>query len=295
MRRCYATQTIRSPTGCAREREKTRFCTYAASVFAMSVPASVVAFALELANEADAMLRAAAQARVQTTMKPDKTFVTDLDLAIEARLRERIVAAYPNHGIWGEEFAVTAPDAQYVWTLDPIDGTMAFVAGSPVYSTLIALCERGVPVLGVMHFPATDERWVGVQGGRTTYNGTACNTADMKTLGKAIMTASSPDFFKQPEEKSALNELVQHTAWRVYGTAAMAYGRLASGRTHIAIDAGLKTYDYAPFVPIIEGAGGRITDWQGDALHLRSGSHVLAAASAALHVHALAHVKQFAP
>lgn len=243
-----------------------------------------VQFAERLADAAAAMLE---PGRVSAmTVKPDKSFVTELDFAIEARLREMIAAEYPDHGILGEEFAATRPTAEYVWILDPIDGTAAFVAGMPVYGTLIALARHGEPVVGVMHFPATRERWVGAIGRPTTLNGQPCRTRGGATLQDAIMSASNPDFFG-PEEKPVLAALSATTAWRVYGGAALSYGRLASGRTDLALDSGLKIHDYAAFVPILEGAGGIITDWQGRRLKLGSGPHVLAAGDARRHAAAL--------
>jgi inositol-phosphate phosphatase / L-galactose 1-phosphate phosphatase / histidinol-phosphatase len=255
---------------------------------------SFLPFAHRLADEADRMICANADTALSTKTKPDKTFVTALDLKIEEQLRSLINDEHPTHGVWGEEFATTNVDADWVWTLDPIDGTMALVCGIPVYSTLISLCCDGKPVLGIMHFPATRERWVGMQGERTTFNGAVCQSSAAESLAQAIMTASNPDFFKQEAEKCALEAMTKNTAWRVYGSAAMAYGRLASGRTHVALDADLKIYDYAPFVPIIEGAGGVISDWEGNALHLRSGHRVLAAANKALHDLALNVVQPFA-
>ena len=245
-------------------------------------------FANGLADEA-AQMAAAASATVPGTMvKADRTFVTALDLDIERRLRARIQAAYPGHGIVGEEFAAESADAQWVWTLDPIDGTMALVAGIPVYSTLISLSQWGVPVIGVMHFPAIQTRWVGAKASPTTCNGVVCRTRAGAALKDAIQSASSPDFFSAGDEKRALDALTAQTAWRIYGAAALSYGRLAMGRIDLAIDAGLKVYDYAPFVPIVEGAGGMITDWAGRPITLKSGSRVLAAGDARRHAAALA-------
>lgn len=254
--------------------------------------APLTAFAHDLADEAADMLLAQAASPMGTTMKADKTFVTSLDLAIETRMRNRIAAAFPDHGIWGEEFEASRLDARWVWTLDPIDGTMAFVAGMPVYSSLIALCRDGVPVVGVMNFPGTGERWTGEAGQLTTRNGVPCQTRSDVVLADAIMSASSPDFFSPEAEKPVLDRFVRATAWRVYGGAAMSHGRLASGRIDLALDAGLKIYDFAPFVPIIEGAGGVITDWQGRGLHLRSGSRIVAAGSKTLHAQALHFLQQ---
>lgn len=234
------------------------------------------------------MIVAASSSTLGTTVKPDKTFVTALDLDIEKRLRARIHAAYPGHGIVGEEFDAEGADAEWVWTLDPVDGTMALVAGIPVYSTLISLSHHGVPVIGVMHFPAIQTRWVGARGRPTTCNGETCRTRPGTELHDAIQSVSSPDFFSSCQEKRALDALTAQTAWRIYGAAALSYGRLAMGRTDLAIDAGLKVYDYAPFVPIVEGAGGTITDWSGQSISLKSGPRVLAAGDARRHAAALA-------
>ncbi len=245
-------------------------------------------FANALADEASSMIKAHASRPLGTAAKADKTFVTELDLQIETRLRERINAAYPDHGIVGEEFGTEGAESEWVWTLDPIDGTMALVAGIPVYSALISLSHGGFPVLGLMHFPAIDSRWVGAKGVGTTCNGVVCRTRPGSHLSDAIQTASSPDFFTTPFEKKALQAVTAQTAWRVYGAAALSYGRLAMGRTDVAIDAGLKICDYAPFVPIVECAGAKITDWEGKALSIKSGSRVLAAGDARRHEAALA-------
>ncbi len=250
--------------------------------------AHYIAFAEQLADEAALMIEAGQHSPVSTSMKADKTFVTELDLAIEIRLRERITERFPEHGILGEEFAPIGIDSEWVWTLDPIDGTMAMVTGMPVYSTLISLTHHGVPVIGVMHFPAINTRWIGTAGKPTTCNSVPCRTRQGATLHDAIQSVSSPDFFSTPAEQRALTALTAQTAWRIYGGAALAYGRLALGSIDVAIDAGLKVYDYAPFVPIVEGAGGKITDWQGQPLTLHSGSQVLAAGDARRHAAALA-------
>lgn len=250
--------------------------------------AHYIGFAEQLANEAALMIEAREKVPLGTTVKADKTFVTELDLAIEMRLRERITKRFPAHGILGEEFAPIRLDAEWVWTLDPIDGTMALVAGMPVYSTLISLTHHGVPVIGVMHFPAINTRWIGAAGKPTTCNGVPCHTRQGATLHDAIQSASSPDFFSTADEQRALAALTALTAWRIYGGAALAYGRLALASIDVAIDAGLKVYDYAPLVPIVEGAGGKITDWHGQPLTLRSGSQVLAAGDARRHAAALA-------
>lgn len=242
--------------------------------------------ASEFADESRAMLRAAASETGATELKPDRTFVTATDRAIEQRLRERIADRFPQHGIWGEEFGREQPGADWQWILDPIDGTAQFIAGIPVYATLIALARGGVPVLGVIDFPAIGERWIGCEGHPTICNRAACRTSGTQTLGNAIMSTSSPDFYTEAE-RPVLEALCKTTRWRIYGGAALSYGRLAAGRTDLACDSRFQVYDFAPFRPIIEGAGGVVTDWEGRGLSLDSGSRVLAAATPELHEEAL--------
>lgn len=241
-----------------------------------------LAFARQLADAAHDLLAPAAALRPEVEVKADRSFVTALDAQIETRLRELIGERYPAHGILGEEHGASSLDAEVVWVLDPIDGTAPFIAGVPVFGTLIALAVAGQPLIGLLHLPVTRQRWEGVVGRPTTLNGTAVRTRPCASLGQAILSSSNPDFFSAAE-RPALDTLREHTAWRIYGGCCMSYGLLAAGRTDIAIDTGFKVWDYAPFRPIVEGAGGLITDWQGHALTLASGAQVLAAGSADRH------------
>lgn len=245
-----------------------------------------VAFAATLADTARTMLVAGMKNAPNMRIKADRSFVTDLDEAIEQKLRELIQARFPGHGIRGEEGQATRADAEHVWVLDPIDGTAPFVAGVPVYGTLIALAHRDTPIIGVMDFPATDDRWFGVAGRATTHNGVACATRRGEGLGEAIQATMNPDFFT-PDELAALNALKSQTAWRIYGTSAFSYGLLASGRIDVTFDTRLKPHDFAAFRPVIEGAGGVITDWAGKPLTLDSGPRVLAVGDARRHALAL--------
>jgi histidinol phosphatase-like enzyme (inositol monophosphatase family) len=218
--------------------------------------------------------------------KPDRTFVTAMDRAIEQRLREAILQRFPGHGVWGEEFGRTKPDAEFQWVIDPIDGTAQFIAGIPVHATLIALAHGGIPIIGVMDFPATGERWTGCAGRPTLYNGSPCRVRGCAGLGEAVMSTSSPDFYGEAE-RPVLAAMQRQTRWRIYGGAAMSYARLASGRTDLACDMGFQVYDYAAMRPVIEGAGGVITDWEGRPLTLASGNRLVAAGSRDVHAAAI--------
>lgn len=245
-----------------------------------------LAFGLQLVEESGPILRCASGVRPSVEVKPDRSFVTDLDSRVERRLRELIVDRYPTHGILGEEEGSSDLDADLVWVLDPIDGTAAFIAGVPVYGTLIALMRAGEPVIGIIDHPVTGDRWVGVRGRPTLHNGAACTTRRCDDLAGAILSASNPDFFDE-SERPALDAMRAATAWRIWGGACMSYGLLASGRTDLAIDTRLQLYDFAPFRPIIEGAGGVITDWDGAPITQATGKRILAAGSPERHREAL--------
>jgi inositol-phosphate phosphatase / L-galactose 1-phosphate phosphatase / histidinol-phosphatase len=242
----------------------------------------LTAFACDLADTSRAMLDEAVSASMQVEVKPDRSLVTQIDLAIEVRLREMIEARYPHHGIVGEEQGTAKIDADFVWVLDPIDGTAPFIAGIPVYGTLIALAHAAKPIIGVADLPVTRDRWVGCEGRPTRHGTRAVTTRPCSALADAMLSTSNPDFYAE-NERPALDSLRQKTRWRIYGGSAMSYGLLASGRIDVAIDTRLKIHDFACFRPIIEGAGGIISDWQGRPITLESGPQILAAGDAARH------------
>ena len=248
------------------------------------------AFAAALADESRRMLLDVVGEARAIEMKPDRSFVTDMDLAIERRLRERIADAYPDHGVIGEEQGGASVDAEFVWVLDPIDGTAPFIAGMPVFGTLIALMHRGRPVIGIIDQPSGGNRWVGVEGRQTLLNSAPCRTRACTGLDSAILSVCNPDFFHRSEHP-ALDALREATAWRIYGGACLSFGLLASGRTDLHIDTQFKIHDLAPYTPIIAGAGGVVTDWDGQPITLASGPRILAAGDAARHRDALALVQ----
>ncbi len=243
-------------------------------------------FAGQLADTSRAQLRATIGQPVEADPKGDGSPVTAVDRAVEARLREMIAARYPDHGIIGEEHGATAPDRELVWALDPIDGTLPFLAGIPVFGTLIALLRDGVPLIGVIDMPATEQRWLGCRGRPSTLNGAAIRTRACAELSGALISTSNPDFYGAAE-RPAFERLKAAVHWTVYGGSCLAYGQLAAGRTDLALDVAFDTYDYLALVPVIEGAGGVITDWRGEALTQRSGDRILAAGDPARHAEAL--------
>lgn len=218
--------------------------------------------------------------------KADNSPVTVADREAETAMRDLIEAECPDHGIFGEEFGTVRGDAEYVWVLDPIDGTVGFATGKPLFGTLIALCHRGVPILGIIDAPGVDTRWVGVQGKPTTCNGEVVTTRPCPEISAAWLYATTPDMFSGADA-DAFSRLSDRVLRRAFGADCYAYGLLASGRVDLVVEADLKPYDYCALVPVIDGAGGKITDWQGRALTIASGARVCASGDAALHTSAL--------
>ena len=196
--------------------------------------------------------------------KADDSPVTLADREAETALRDIITETCPDHGIVGEEHGTEGADAEYVWVLDPIDGTQSFFTGKPLFGTLIALLKDGVPVLGVMDMPALDERWVGAAGRPTTFNGAEVTTKACTEMGHAWLYATSPQMFKGANF-SRFEALRGQARRTIYGAECHAYGLLACGWVDIVCEDTMEPYDWAALVPIVEGAGGVMSDWKGGA------------------------------
>ncbi len=249
-------------------------------------PAAFVDFAGRLADASGAVLTRHFRTRFEIERKADETPVTIADREGEAAMRRLICDAYPDHGIIGEEQGAEREDAELVWILDPIDGTRAFIAGKPMFGTLIALVRDGTPILGVIDQPVLGERWIGGAGRRTTFNGAAAAVRRCGALIDAVLNTTSPDLFTGADAArfQRLSGAVAHTQ---YGGDCYAYGLLASGFMDLVVEADLKPHDFCALAPVVAGAGGTITDWHGGALSLSSDGRVVAAGDPALHARAL--------
>lgn len=236
----------------------------------------LIGFAEKLADCSRALLQPASRRERAVQVKQDASLVTETDLLIEARMREMIDAAYPHHGVLGEEHGTRDLDADFVWVLDPIDGTAAFVAGIPVYGTLIGLARNGHPYLGVIDHPATDERWVGISGQMAMLNGENVRVRPCDGVSRAFLTNSNPDFLSE-DEGERFNAVKRRALYTQYGGSCYSYAMLATGRTDLAIDSGLDPFDVFAPAAIIEGAGGLVMDWNGGPLSLDWHGRVIAA------------------
>lgn len=246
-----------------------------------TVTAAHLALANELADAAGAIVRRYFRQPIPVDDKSDLTPVTIADREAEAAMRRLIEVRFPEHGIFGEEEGRTRPDAEYQWVLDPIDGTKSFISGVPLFGTLIALAHRRRPVLGIIDQPIAGERWQGAQGHPSTLNGRPIRTRPCAALGTATLFTTSPDMF-QGAEADAFQRLRAATKLTRYGADCYAYALVATGFIDLVVESGLKPYDFCALVPVIEGAGGAVTDWQGKPLDLASDGHAVAAGDARL-------------
>jgi inositol-phosphate phosphatase/L-galactose 1-phosphate phosphatase/histidinol-phosphatase len=242
-----------------------------------AVIAAHLALAEALADAARPIITGYFRRRIAVDEKPDATPVTVADREAEAAMRRLIEERFPEHGIIGEEHGRTRADAEYVWVLDPIDGTKSFISGIPLFGTLIALVRRGRPVIGVIDQPILHERWIGLGGRPTTLNGAPARTRPCATLERATLFSTAPDAMFTGADGDGFARLRRSVKLLRTGADCYAYALLASGFIDLVVESGLKPYDYCALVPVIEGAGGVITDWQGRALDLASDGRVVAA------------------
>ena len=199
-------------------------------------------------------------------------------------MRALIAAREPTHGIHGEEFGLENPNATTRWVLDPIDGTRAFITGRPLFGTLIGLLHEEQPILGIIDQPITGERWLGIAGQKTTFRGPlggAPGTRPCANLANAELSATSPELLGEDGLKR-FHRLAAATSRVTWGGDCYAYGLLALGHIDIIAERGLKIWDWAALVPIIQGAGGLMTDWQGNPLRENGPGEALAVGDPAL-------------
>ncbi len=221
--------------------------------------------------------------------------VTEADRGAEAAMRRLIVQTFPAHGVIGEEYGAERPDAEYVWVLDPIDGTKSFISGLPTWGTLIGLTHGGRPVYGMMSQPFTRERYSG-DGNRARLRTLGVNRGDAPpsewatralrtracaSLAQATIMTTNPALIKDDADREKYRSLETEARLVRYGGDCYAYCALAAGFVDLVIETNLKAHDIVALMPIIEGAGGVITTWDGEPA--AKGGRILAAGDARLH------------
>ena len=250
-------------------------------------PEAFVDLAGKLADAAGPILRRHFRSGAAIEFKENDSPVSNADRDAEAAMRAIIAAECPDHGILGEELGGERTDAEYVWVLDPLDGTACFVTGKPTFGILVSLAHGGRPVIGILDQPFLNERWVGVAGRPTLYNGKPARTRSCAAIDAAWLYTTSPHIF--PGDDFAAFERVRTRARRtVYGAECYAYGLLALGLVDLIVESTMQPHDFCALVPLVEGAGGVISDWQGQPLGLHSDGRVLAAGDSRLQAEAIA-------
>lgn len=247
---------------------------------------------LELANAmADAVrkiVRPYFRQRLAVDAKADSSPVTIADREAETAMRKMIGETFPGHGIRGEEFGVHQPEAEWVWVLDPIDGTKSFISGSLAFVTQIALLHRGVPVLGIIDQPITCERWLGQADAATMLNNRPVRTSETANIEQAIVYTSALEQFDVHRRKQ-FSTLISNARFARMSHDGYAAGLLALGGVDLLLESNLFDYDIMPHIPIVQGAGGVVSDWEGRPLgDARRFETVLMSANQDLHRAALA-------
>lgn len=243
-------------------------------------------FAHELANQARIITLSYFRSGIGSDRKSDNSPVTLADRETEAVLREVIATHFPAHGIIGEEEDAKITHSEFEWVIDPIDGTRNFLSGYPLYGTLICLLKDKSPLLSIIDAPVQDERWSAIVDKDTYYNGEPCQTSTKQTLAEAILCSTDLSMFNE-KELVPYTELQRQVYQTRFNGDCYLYGMLASGWIDLVVEADLKVYDFLPLVPIVNAAGGVISDWQGKPLTKESKGQVVAAANSALHQQAI--------
>lgn len=218
---------------------------------------------------------------IDIDIKADSSPVTMVDRTIEAMMRKTIQAQFSTDLIFGEEEG-GEKTGERLWIIDPIDGTQSFIAGNPLFGCLIGFLEENTPKIGAIAMPALDELWIGERGKHCTYNGEICTTRPYRRLDKTVMLSTAPNIFSE-EEAIIVKRLQEKIGFYRLGGDCYLYAMLAAGWADIVIEATLKPYDFFPLIPVVEAAGGVISDWQGNALTMQSNGQVLATGSPELH------------
>jgi histidinol phosphatase-like enzyme (inositol monophosphatase family) len=244
----------------------------------------LVAAAEAAADVAGAVVRPFFRAGLAADLKADRSPVTIADRAAEQAMRAVLSERFPEHGVLGEEFGLDRPEARMRWVLDPIDGTRAFITGRPTFGTLVALLDGGRPILGVIDQPVTRERWVGAAGRRTRFSGMLGGRAECRPcpmLADAELSCTSPEMMAG-DAWPRWQRLAAAARRNYWGGDCYAYGLLALGQIDVVAERDMKLWDWAALVPVVDGAGGRVTDWAGAPLRTDGDGTVLAVGDPAL-------------
>ena len=241
-----------------------------------------ISFANNLADKSAEIIMHYFRSKFDIEKKNDSTPVTIADKKSEEIIRDLINKKYPDHGIIGEEYKNDKSDNEFTWVIDPIDGTQSFIAGHKDFGTLIALLYNKKPILGIINCPAHEERWIGLHNQPTTLNNNIVKTSKIKKIKDSYVFTSGL-YFNDKMFRAGFDKIIKHTKHHRFGGDCYMYGMLANGLIDIVIEDTLKTWDYMALIPVIEGAGGVITDKYNKKITADSDGSLVASANPELH------------
>ena len=229
-----------------------------------------IKFSHQLADESGKVIRQYFRTKLEVEDKSDDSPVTVADRETEMEMRKLIQKKYPDHDILGEEHGYKPTGSRWTWVLDPIDGTRSFVSGMPTFGTLISLLDEGRPVLGIIDMPILNERWFAEQNSETVYSrpnvsddSKICKVTGQKKLEESILFSTDPAMFNE-QQKPFFDQVAEKAKLTRFGGDCYCYGLLASGFVDLVVEADLKKYDVMALIPVVESAGGRMSDWSGN-------------------------------
>ena len=239
-------------------------------------------FSKHLADESEKIIKKYFRTSLNVDNKEDKTPVTIADKEVELKIREIIKNNYPEHGILGEEFDQTNIESEYIWVIDPIDGTRSFIAGHKDFGTLIALLYKKEPILGIINCPAHNERWVGRKNHPTTYNGNIVETSQVNKIEDSYLFTSGL-YLEDKNFREGMENIIKQTKFHRFGGDCYMYGMVTMGLIDIVIEDTLKIWDYMALIPVIQGAGGIVTDKFNKSITYESQGSLIVSANKELH------------
>jgi len=239
-------------------------------------------FSIHLADESEKIIKKYFRTSLDVDSKEDQSPVTIADKEVELKIREIIKNHYPEHGILGEEFDQTNIESEYIWVIDPIDGTRSFIAGHKDFGTLIALVYNNKPIVGIINCPMHNERWVGIINKETTMNNKVVKTSKTNVINESYFCTSGL-YLEDDHFKKSCDKIINKSKYYRLGGDCYMYGMIASGLIEIVLEDTLKTHDYMALIPVIEGAGGVVTDKYGSPVTINSDGSIVASANKYLH------------
>ena len=248
-------------------------------------------FANKLADEAGIISMEYFRTSLDIENKSDESPVTIADKNTELKIRSMIEKEYPDHGILGEEFDSINPDAEFIWVIDPIDGTKSYVAGHKDFGNLISLTQNKKPIIGIINCPAHEERWVGAKNQNSTLNKQPSKTSTVTKIEDAYFLTSGL-YFEEPHLRNAVEKIKNKVKYYRYSGSCYMFGMVASGLIDFVIEDRLKVHDYMALVNVIEGSGGKVTDKFGNEITTDSRGSCIASANEKLHSELISLIKE---